>query len=268
MMLTKTGWLALATAALCIGLGRGRVEAGGIVISTPTGLSPGDTFRIAFVTDAGNAGTSSSISTYNSFVNADATSEAGGGLVTYNGVAITWFAIASTASTDAITNVGVSGAPVYLASGTLVTNSDSSSGLWSGSLDNPIDQDLKGSVFGGEDAWTGTLASGTGDPGHQLGTSSVELGSAGAVSSSWVAAFPFPTGLEDLSLYGISQVLTVGSASVPEPSSLVMAGTAISAGCAFGWSRRRRNQRRQRFIPSRRIPPVFEYGQTPREARC
>ncbi len=244
-MLTRTGWLALATAVLCIGLGGCPAEAGGIVISTPAGLSPGDSFRIVFVTDALNAGTSSSIGDYNSFVSTDATSEAAGGLVTYNGVALTWSAIVSTTSTDAIPNVGVSGAPVYLAGGTLVTSSDSSSGLWSGSLSNPINQDLKGTVLNDTGVWTGTLTSGTGAPAHQLGNSSVEIGSTGSENSSWVAAFPFPTGLEDLAIYGISQVLIV-PISVPEPSTLVMAGTVIGAGCAFGWSRRRRTERRQR----------------------
>jgi hypothetical protein len=261
MMLTKTGWLALATAALCIGLGGGRAEAGGIVLSTPGGLSPGDSFRIVFVTDTGNAGTSSSISDYNSFVNTDATSEAGGGLVTYNGVAVTFSAIASTASTDAIANVGVTGAPVYLASGTPIATSDGigPGGLWTVSLSsgtgqtspfaliNPINEDLTGTVLSAQDVWTGTLVSGTGDPGNQLGTSSVELGSNEAANSNWVAAFPFPTGLENLALYGISQVLIVPN-SVPEPSTLVMAATALSAGCAFGWSRRRRNQRPQRKV--------------------
>ncbi len=246
-MLTKIGRLALTTAMFCFGFGGGGPAAADLVISTPTGLSVGDTFRIVFVTDGLNDGTSSSISTYNSFVNTDASNEAGGGQVTYNGVNLTWSAIASTASTDAINNVGVSGTPVYLASGTLVTSSDSSSGLWSGSLNSPIDQDLKGNVFGGVDAWTGTLTSGTGDPGHQLGTSSVELGSAGSTNSNWVSAFPFPTGLEDLSLYGISQVLTVSSA-VPEPSTLVMAGTAISASCAIACMRRRRKLTRERTV--------------------
>jgi hypothetical protein len=243
-MLPQKGRLALAAVVLCIGFGGGgRAEAGGIVLNTPAGLSPGATFRFVFVTDGANDGTSSSISTYNTFVNADATSEAGGGAVTYNGVALTWSAIASTASTDAINNVGVSGAPVYLASGTLVRSSDSSSGLWSGSLNNPINQDLKGNVFGDIGVWTGTLASGAGDPGFQLGNSSVEFGSTSSASSSWVSAFPFPTGLEDLALYGISQVLVAGS-SVPEPSTLVLAGTAVIAGSAFGRSRGHRNRRR------------------------
>ena len=45
-------------------------------------------------------------------------------------------------------------------------------------------------------------------------------------------------------MYGISQVLTV----VSEASSLMMAGTGISAVFAYSWFRRRRDQRRQRPV--------------------
>jgi hypothetical protein len=252
MMLSKTGWLALASAVLCIGFGgAGRAEAGGIVITTPAGLSPGDTFRIVFVTDATTVATSSSIGFYNNFVSTDATNEAGGGLVTYNGVALTWSAIASTSTTDAINNVGVTTAPVYLVDGTPIATSTGTTGLWSGSLSigNPIDEDLRGIVNGGLAVWTGTTPSGAGDPNLQLGNSSgsAELGSTTHVNSSWVSVFPFPTA-QPAVLYGISQVLTVQS-YVPEPSSLSMAGTAIiGAGCAFGWSRRRKKERRQSTV--------------------
>ena len=49
-------------------------------------------------------------------------------------------------------------------------------------------------------------------------------------------------------LYGISKELVVSPSAVPEPSSLWMAGIAISAGLAYGWSRHRRDQRRQRPV--------------------
>jgi hypothetical protein len=239
-MFTKTGRLALATTLLCIGfVAGGRAEAGGIIINTPAGLSPGDTFRIVFVTDGGTLGTSTNISVYNTLVNSDATTQAGGGLVTYNGVTLTFSAIVSTPSIDAITNVGVTGAPIYEANGTPIASTDGtgSGGLWSGSLINAINRDLTRTVVA--DPWTGTTVSGVGDPGLQLGDASAEIGSTTFANSNWVSVESFPTGIFPGALYGISQVLTVQS-SVPEPSTLLMAGTAISAGCAFGWARRRR----------------------------
>jgi hypothetical protein len=124
-------------------LGASRRAAADIEINAPTGLSAGETFRIVFVTDMMRDGSSPNIDDYNTFVNNDATAEAGGGVVKYNGTTLTFSAIATTTSTSAITNIGETGAPIYLVDGTQVAASDTSSGLWSGSLMNPI------SVLGG-----------------------------------------------------------------------------------------------------------------------
>src|SRR5271157_4858986 len=112
MMLTKIGRCALAAAMLWLVFGGGGRAVADITITTPTGLVPGDTFRIVFATDATTTATSSSIGYYNTFVITDASAEAGGGVVTYNGVTLTWSAIASTLTENAIANVGVlTGAP-------------------------------------------------------------------------------------------------------------------------------------------------------------
>ena len=71
---------------------------------------------------------SSNIADYNNFVNA----QAGG--ATFDGSVVAWNAIGSTSSVNAIDNIGQSAAPVYLADGTLITSSTTSTGLWSGSL--------------------------------------------------------------------------------------------------------------------------------------
>jgi hypothetical protein len=138
-MKAQTGRLALATAMLWIGFGvGGRAQAGGIALSTPAGLSLGESFRFVFVTDGTTVAVSSSIAVYNSFVNA----QAGG--ATYNGSVVNWMAVGSTSSVSAINNVAQTTTPVYLADGTLVTPSTTSTGLWSGSILNPIDEDLSG----------------------------------------------------------------------------------------------------------------------------
>ena len=45
-------------------------------IIVPTGLNPGDTYRLVFVTSTGRDGTSSNIADYNAFVTASANSQA------------------------------------------------------------------------------------------------------------------------------------------------------------------------------------------------
>ena len=249
-MLTKTGRFALATAMLWLVFGAGgRAAAGGIALSTPAGLSPGDTFRVAFVTDGTTTATSSSIGNYNTFVTNDASTEAGGGVVTYNGVTLTWTAIASTPYVAAITIIGTYGVPVYLASGTQVTSSDNASGLWSGSLTNSISQDLHGNYLSGY-VWTGTMMSGAAFAQFELGGPPPYVPVTGyntkITDGQWVDQYGIGWDASGtLPMYGISQVLTVTSAvAVPEPSTLWMAASGICAGVAYRWNRRRRQQRR------------------------
>ena len=241
--------LALATAVLWIGFGvGGRAEAAGIALQTPAGLSPGDSFRFVFVTDGSTTGTSSNIADYNSFVN----TQAGG--ATYNGTVITWDAIASTPTVNAIDNVVQTPEPVYLADGTKVTTNTTSTGLWSGSLLHPINEDLNATITVST-VFTGTNTDGLGFPGFTLGNTPLppqtsllaEVGSSIRSDLGWVASgFSGQSG--PFSLFGISQELVVSPSAVPEPSSLWMAGIALSAGLAYGWSRHRRDQRLQRPV--------------------
>src|SRR5262245_58387609 len=154
-MVTQARRLAIATALIWIGVGAGsRVEAGGITLSTPAGLTPGESFRFVFVTDGTMTATSSNIADYNSFVNAQARGH------TYNGSVVTWKAIGSTATVNAIDNVGQQPiVGVFLADGTLVTNSTTTTGLWSGTLSHEINEDLSSApqfAF----VWTGTTSAG------------------------------------------------------------------------------------------------------------
>jgi hypothetical protein len=216
-----------------------------LTINTPTGLTAGDTFRIAFLTDDPTAANSTSIASYNSFVSQEATLEAGGA-ATYNGVALTWTAIASTAAVSATSNIGEYGVPVYLASGTLVSPYDNALGLWSGTLSNPLDQDLTGNTFAFQYVWTGTQSNGAGDSGYELGQSHGELGYSGATSSNWIDVDIHYNNFLSGNMYGISQVLTVpATVSAPEPSSLLTAAMWICGGAAITMWRKRSAQRRQ-----------------------
>ena len=161
---TQYGMFRLSSifALAMLGLGTSPLAASGISISSPAGLHPGDTFRIAFITQGRTAATSSDITYYNDFVNSDAAAQAGGGTVTYHGTPVTFSAIASTSTTNAIDNIGQTGAPVYLADGTQIAASDTSApgGMWSGADPNKPPEDLLGNVTTFASAWTGTSFTG------------------------------------------------------------------------------------------------------------
>ena len=215
---------------------------GGPILQTPGGLQPGDQFRFVFLTDGTTNATSPNISTYDTFV----TAQAGG--ATYNGVTITWQAIGSTATDNAVNHIGSSTAGVYLASGAEVAASTTSgtNGLWSGTLLHAIDQDLTGSTFS-ELVWTGTAKSAP--FGHTsvfpLGDSVDALAKpadSGATDANWIANTIFGSDYTvPNAMYGISQVLTVPTPTdpVPEPSSFAMLGLG-GIGVAFYVHRRRR----------------------------
>ncbi len=228
----------LVTAMLCSGPATAWA---GQILETPAGLHSGDKFRFVFITDGATTAISSNIATYNNFVN----SQAGG--ATYDGSVVQWFAIGSTRSESAINNVGQTETPVYLADGTLVTSSTTSTGLWSGSLLNPVDEDLSDRLITHQGTWTGTGTNGSvyyqspiypaGPLGDFLG---VVIGNSSATGGGWVndGVWPSESTFGVFHIFGISQVLT----AVPEPSSLwlaVIGGLGVSARC---WSRKRRVQ--------------------------
>jgi hypothetical protein len=227
------GRIAIIAAVLRLGCGlESRTEAG-IILQTPAGLNPGDDFRFVFVTDGIRDANSTNIAQYDSFVN----DQAGGAV--YNGAMVHWLAIGSTDSVDAIDHVGQANAPVFLSDGTPISSSTNNTGLWSGTIRNPINLDLAGSpvdpLFF---VWTGTNPTGTGF-GGPLGSGTPQVGSTTDILNAWVSSGRSPNG--DLRhVYGISSVLIVAQSSVPEPSTLTLLGAALSVGVAIGWARYRR----------------------------
>ena len=218
---------------LCLAAALGRIAHADVILQTPAGLNPGDSFRFVFVTDGIRDATSTNIADYDTFVN----TEAGG--ATYNGAVVDWLAIGSTDSVDAIDHIGQTATTVYLSDGTPVTSDTTLAGLWSEAIVHAIDLDLAGNpvdpVFF---VWTGTNPFGTGF-GGPLGSARPQTGATTSTDGAWVSSGSSPAG--DLRhVYGISSVLTVPVAAVPEPSSLAMLGASLSLGLALSWSRHRR----------------------------
>ncbi len=187
------------------------------LITVPSGLNVGDTYRLVFVTSGQRDASSSNIADYNSFVQdaADAVPELAI-------LAADWTAIGSTASVDARDNTGTNptlspGAPIFDLSGHIVA--DNNADLWDGGIDWPIRLSENGFPFlpTTTEVWTGSINTGSAQ------TSILALGGSGPIfgrgttDSDWImAGTDSPTVLHHM--YAVSSLLTV----VPEPSSFLL----------------------------------------------
>ncbi len=239
----RTPRLAALLAAIALLLAAPRARADLMLI--PAGLSPGDQFRVAFVSSATRDARSADIADYDAFITGLAVAA---GIDTYFGAPVTWRALGSTATVDAVDRLPASFAspPLYRLDGGLLARS--SGELWlDGHPRLPVTLtesgvDISGE-FGGGVVWTGTLRDGTAF--EPLGAGFVTFGVSAFSSPGWIQENDAPRG-EPHHLYGYSSVLTVPSAAaVPEPAALtlVLAGLATFAGGAavrrWPWCRAR-----------------------------
>ncbi len=201
------------------------------VVTVPTGLRPGDQYRLAFVTSTTRDATSSNIAEYNAFVTAAANLNPALTALNTN-----WTAIASAvdyhggviiSDVNAFTNTGTDpsinpiGVPIYTLKNSLIANTNSR--LWSGSIISPINIDESGNTINSF-VWTGTDSSGnSGYPTGSLGEESpVFFGYSGLSNLDWAGeGGGSPSRL--MPLYAMSGVLTV----VPEPSSIALAAFGL-----------------------------------------
>ncbi len=213
-------------------VGASGIASAGPIIATPAGLNPGDHFRIVFVTDTTTTASDSNLNTYDNLVTTDANG------ATYNGQAITWQAIVSSSSVNAINRIQEYDVPVYLADGTKVADSDTSAtnGLWSTTLENPINEDLSHTPITAL-VWTGTGATGFAFSGNEIGSEQPSVGSTIVTYAAWATAGFYDPSYQ-YNLYGISSELTV-LATVPEPSTAMLAGLGIFATAICGYRRQK-----------------------------
>ena len=218
----------IVAAVLWLGSGLGGRAEASIILQTPTGLNPGDHFRFVFVTDGIRDATSTNITDYDSFVNA----QAGG--ATYDGAAVNWLAIGSTDSVDAIDHVGQAAAAVYLSDGMLVTTTTTPAGLWSGALVHAVNLDLAANLVQ-TFVWTGTNPTGTGFGGPLGSPPTPQVGSTTNADGAWIDSGRSNLG-DFRPFYGISSVLTVPQSVVPEPSTLTLLIAALTVCLSIGWA--------------------------------
>jgi hypothetical protein len=169
-----------------------RLDAAVVINPLAWGLNPGDTFRLVVITAGSTSATSTSIATYDTFVNSQGLSG-----ITYHGAALTWQALALTPGSSPLTDSSrysstANSTLIYNLNGLAVSNTTNGTRFWQTSGYNqhlnPINWTINGSgnlaqvgdfngVWTGFD-WDGTPASARDYDsfGLQIGTVTAALG--------------------------------------------------------------------------------------------
>jgi hypothetical protein len=206
--------LAFAVAALV------PLAASAAPITVPTGLSPGEQYRLAFLTSTTRDASSTSIADYNAFV-----TNVAGTVPELVALGTTWAVIGSTNPVSARDNTATNplvdgpGVAIYLLNDTLLV--DDYADLWDSTIDNPLDVNELGTPHPSNVVvWTGTLTNGASASSH-LGQAAVIYGVSDHTDHFWssggqlVNATPRP-------FYAISGILTV-----PEPSTAALLALGV-----------------------------------------
>ena len=190
---------------------------GASVTVVPPGLSPGDHYRLVFVTSAQRSAEAFDIAEYDAFVNT--TANAAGSLIAkYN---FAWMAIGSTFDVSARDHIGTfPSTPVFRLDGLRIADNDGD--LWDESIQNPIGLDEHGNAAPPfQHVLTGTRSDGTSSE-FPLGGGAKHLvltGGSDYTDYRWIAGFG-GSRTDVLPLYAISEELIVPN-SVPEPQTVV-----------------------------------------------
>lgn len=210
----------------------GASQATAQITTIPSGLNPGDSYRLIFVTsDIGNA-TSSDISVYDALVTSQAAQSPE--LVS---LGTTWQVVASTSSVDARVHTNTdftvnTGVAIFNLGDAKVA--DNNADLWDGSLDAGVSLDQFGNGPRPHPAWVwgGTVISGLKKGGFTLGPGNKMLGFANVSTGHWIdRGIPSNdiTGFSGAQFYALSGILTVPPSNTP-PTANAGADQSIRAG--------------------------------------
>jgi len=222
-------WFFSASLLVAIALISAVSEGRAAPITVPTGLNPGDQYRLAFVTSTTRDATSSNIADYNAFV-----TSAANAVPELLALGTTWTAIASTSAVDARDNTNTSagvGFSIYLLDDSKLA--DNYSDLWDGSIDTPFRIMEDGTPTSIVSVWSGTGNSNGTASLFELGSSfgSAYSGNSNSYSDSsglWILGGAFGSTTTERPLYAISDILVV----VPEPNTALLLAMGLAG---LGW---------------------------------
>jgi hypothetical protein len=204
----------LCSLMLALGGIASRSDAG--IITVPPGLSPGETYRLVFVTAHTTDTYSADIAYYNAFV----TNEANTNLA-LAALAATWKVIGSTESVSAASNIGNSSGAIYNLAGLEVASSTAALfAVGTIPLLNPVLYDQSGDIQNNQPVWTGTCAPlGSTCGGDAFGDGYSAVGLSWSTTSTFLFTDYYPA-TDGRPVYAISSTLTVPLPPVPEPASI------------------------------------------------
>ena len=219
------------------------VSAQATPVTAPTGLNPGDTYRLVFVTSTTRDAQSSDIADYNAFVTAAANTSP-----LLAALGSTWTAIASTktiellgstVTVDARDNTNTNptlntGVNIFNLAGQSVAldNAD----LWDDTLLAPILYDENGSA-NATTVWTGSQSDGTLRFLSYMGYPATNSGLSSSSAFFWTTNFQLPW-TQSHSLYAISADLTMLAQPTPEPATLSLFALGLAG---LGLAKRKRH---------------------------
>jgi hypothetical protein len=199
-----------------------------LIVNTPAGVGPGQSFIVIFVDTTIGHATDTSIADYNALITTAASN------ITYSGGSISnWQILGATAAADPAATVFTSTLPIYDDKGDKLANTGVA---WVAGGDTPL-YSQTGSGAGGRPTWTGLSETGAPATGNTLGSVNVTYGYPdvyieGGLDSGTTAATGF-------GVYFGFATFTAASPT-PEPATLTLSLIGLGAFGAVRFARRRR----------------------------